>query len=360
MAVNVVTEFGANTKKFDAAVEKSSKKAKENLENIGKGARVAGGRIGEMAEKFNNLSSGGLLGTLTAGIGVLLLGLMKAKQLADDMFRHAVEDAKSMHEDLKETNRINSQFTKNTEAALATLRSAAGKERLSNAEMQAVQEALALLQQQGVMSGARIENRQLKGFGADQDVAVANAVNQRRREDIDREMKSIRQIIDMNNELYKRLTGSVWSLWGWAPGASAEANNAAKENTRLMRQLQELEMQRRQLAKEQGNLRGRAEARFKDIEEAAAEKAKKDIEANAQKERAKQIKELNEARAGIKFSGAGQSQVFTNSLTSRGGWAGGARLSSTERFRQQILAYNTQQQAKLTSIEQRIEQLQRI
>lgn len=73
------------------------------------------------------------------------------------------------------------------------------------------------------------------------------------------------------------------------------------------------------------------------------------------------IKELTAESEAIKqgmpqFSG----EIFTNQLTSRGGFASGGVISDNSRYQQQILATNRQSLAKMTAIERKIEELKRI
>lgn len=73
------------------------------------------------------------------------------------------------------------------------------------------------------------------------------------------------------------------------------------------------------------------------------------------------IKELTAESEALKqnmpqFSG----EIFTNQLTSRGGFASGGVVSDNARYQQQILASNRQSLAKMTAIERKLEELKRI
>lgn len=361
MAVNVITEFGANTKKFDAAVEKSSKKAKKNLEDIGKGARVAGGRIGELSEKFNNLATGGKLGVIAAGIGVIAVALQKVVELSQSMFKGAVEDSKDIVSDLKAMNQINASFTNDRAAAHGTLRRAFGKKELTHTEIEEVNNAIQLLANWEGITGLSVVNRQLKGYSEDIDERISRAVTQRKIEDKSREIAGSMNTLNANNAYIDYLrNGNTNSLAGWLQKARGwlgldddKVLQASKENVQTSRDIAAAEMERRKLAYDANRAKAKSSALFKDAEEAERRKAEDEL-------RKKQLKELTEKRSGISFSGAGQSQMFTNSLTGRGGWAGGGKVWDTNRYQQQILQYNARQQASLANIERELEELQRI
>lgn len=361
MAVDVVTEFGANTKKFDSAVEKSSKKAQKNLENIGKGARVAGGRIGELSEKFNNLATGGKLGLITAGIGTISLALQKVVDLSQSMFKGAVEDSKDIVSDLKAMNQINAKFTNDRAAAHDTLRRAFGKKDLTHTEIEEVNNAIQLLEKWENITGLSVVNRQLKGYSEDIDERISRAVTQRKIEDKSREIAGTMNTLNANNAYIDYLrNGNTNSLAGWLQKARGwlgldddKVLQASKENVQISRDIAAAEMERRKLADDANRTKAKSSAFFKDAEEAERRKAEEES-------RKKQLKELTEKRSGISFLPGGSSQMFTNSLTSRGGWAGGGKVWDTNRFQQQILQYNAQQQSTLQNIEKQIEELQRI
>lgn len=362
MAVDVVTEFGANTKKFDAAVEKSSKKAKANLENIGKGARVAGGAMGELVEKFNNLASGGKLGLIAAGLGVIFLIAEKIADMADKMFEKAVQDVENIKNDFAAMKNVRAGKHNDRDAALELLRAAVGKDSLTNKEQVELNRAIALLKTNGALgSGVSIRDGRLHGFNDQTDADTERSLIANRRGEIDAEMKILQKEIAKYDEEYERLMEWSWMRilkrpisWSYkyfrADAEKAEEYMKKKVNTQ--NRLAALIAERNRLGDRDELADVRAQARFDDI--AAEEKKKRDAEA-----RKKLLKELTEKRAGISFLG-GASQMFTNSLTSRGGWAGGGKIWDTNRFQQQILQYNAQQQKSLQEIEKKIEELQRI
>ena len=347
MAVDVVTEFGANTKKFDAAVEKSSKKAQKNLENIGKGARVAGGAMGELVEKFNNLSSGGKLGLIAAGLGVILMLSQKISEMSEKMFAKSVQDVERMTADFK---------------ALSLLRSSAGKSNLSQTEQVELNRAIGILRSGGIIgNGVSIQNGKLQGFNARTDEALERKVVEARRKEINIEIRLLQAQINKYDEEYQRLMTWRWSRikedpfsWGvkYIFTDPEKAEDYMNKKVDAQNEIMKLVAERNKLADRDEFAGARADARFADI----ADEERKKL---AAVERARKLKELNEKRSGISFMG-GSSQMFTNSLTARGGWAGGGMVWDTGRFQQQLLQYNAQQQATLQAIEKQIEELQRI
>lgn len=360
MAVNVITEFGANTKKFDKAVEKSSEKAKKRMEDIGKGARVASGAFGELTEKFNTLATGGKLGLITAGIGVIAVALQKVVELSQSMFKGAVEDSKDIVSDLKAMNQINARFTNDRAAAHDTLRRAFGKKDLTHTEIEEVNNAIQLLAKWEGITGLSVVNRQLKGYSEDIDERISRAVTQRKIEDKSREIAGTMNTLNANNAYIDYLrNGNTNSLAGWLQKARGwlgldddKVLQASKENVQISRDIAAAEMERRKLADDENRAKAKSSAFFKDAEEDERRKAEDEA-------RKKQLKELTEKRSGISFL-SGASQMFTNSLTSRGGWAGGGKIWDTGNYQQQMLQYNSQQQATLQNIEKQIEELQRI
>lgn len=363
MAVDVVTEFGANTKKFDAVVEKSSKKAQKNLENIGKGARVAGGAMGELVEKFNNLATGGKLGLVAAGVGLIAMAIKKAVDISHGLFKGAAEDARAMVNDVKEINQINSQFINDSEGSRNILREAIGKKQLSHRDMQKINAAIDLLEKREGISGLSIKDRQLVGYTPEMDMRLSKSIIQAKLDANEREIRGNINSINVNNQAVNDFKGNFRSAKGffnkilYAVGHNdQDIKDINNQSNQAANEVRRLEMQRRKLKEEAAQIGFVSAALFKDAEEEAAkDTGKADVEA-----RKKLLKELTEKRAGISFLAGGSSQMFTNSLTSRGGWAGGGKIWDTNRFQQQILQYNAQQQATLLDIEKQIEELQRI
>lgn len=362
MAVDVVTEFGANTKKFDSAVEKSSKKAQKNLENIGKGARVAGGRIGELSEKFNNLATGGKLGLIAAGLGLILSISQKISEFSEKMFEKAVQDVERMTKDFKAMQSVRSQKLNDQDAALELLRSAAGKNNLSKTEQVELNRAIGTLKSAGVIgSGVSIKDGRLQGFNATADASAENRLVAARRKEIDIEMRLLQAQINKYEEEYERLMAWRWDRvkdhifmgYNYFVRDPEKAEEYQQKKQDALNQMAALSAERAKLVDRSEFAGVRSDARFADIE--AEEKKRLDAEA-----RKKLLKELTEKRSGISFLPGGSSQMFTNSLTSRGGWAGGGKVWDTNRFQQQILQYNAQQQSTLQNIEKQIEELQRI
>jgi hypothetical protein len=362
MAVNVVTEFGANTQKFDAAVEKSTRKAQKNLENIGKGARVAGGKVGELTEKFNNLATGGKLGLIVAGLGLIAMAVKKVTDLSQDMFKNAAEDAKDIVRDVQKVNQINAVNINNMAAAQTALRQAVGKKDLSHQDMVILNNAIAMLEKKAGITGIRINDRQLEGYNEATDVRLSKLIAERNIEAKTREINAMKSALNSKQaELDAAKGDSEYATW-WQNASqwvryktginNTEITAASKEISSTVNNIMEAEMQRQRMIEEMKNISAKSDAFFKDTAE-EAEKAEKEA-------RRKQIKELEEKRAGISFLGGGQSQMFTNSLTSRGGWSGGGKIWDTGRYQQQMLQSNMQQQATLLSIENKIETLQRI
>ena len=370
MAVNVITEFGANTKKFDKAVEKSSQKAKKNLEEIGKGARVAGGAISQMGEKLNNLFTGGKLGLIVAAFGAILQIVQQISAASKSMFEKSLEDSEKTLANFKMFSNLRKKKHSQKDAAMDFLRSIAGKDSLTNMEQAEAQRAIGLLRTQGAIgAGVAVKDNRLVGFSAKDEAKAERELIKARKQEIETEMRLLRQQIQIYDDEITKLTEWRWSrlteglspsklfttpVWpvkylndlNEAPKLEEKKQGVMDKIAALIAELNELE-NRNEMAEVN------AEARFRDIDEAARKKAEEE-------ERKRKIKELTEKRSQISFLGAGQSQMFTNSLTSRGGWARGGVVWDTSRYQQQMLQYNQQQQATLADIEKQLEELQRI
>lgn len=368
MAVNVVTEFGANTKKFDVAVEKSARKAQKNLENIGKGARVAGGKVGELTEKFNNLVTGGKLGLIAAAVGLIAMEVKKVINLSKDMFKDAAEDAKDIARDIQKVNQINAVHINDTAAAQTALRQAVGKKDLSHQDIVILNNAIAMLEKKAGITGIRVNNRQLEGYNEATDIRLSKLIAEQNIAAKTREINAMKSALNFKQAEVDAAKGdsesAPWyeNVYQWARYKRGDNDKqiiaASKEISSTVYEIMEAEMQRQRMIEEMKNISAKTDAFFKDAAE-EAEKAKKAEEAEKEARR-KQIKELEEKRAGISFLNGGQSQMFTNSLTSRGGWSGGGKVWDTGRYQQQMLQSNIQQQATLLNIENKIETLQRI
>lgn len=365
MAVNVITEFGANTKKFDAAVTKSSKKAKENLENIGKGARVAGGRIGEMSEKFNNLATGSWMTTVTAGIAVIGMALLKVRDVANNMFRGAAEDAKAMTADLASAQAVTAGIARDSAGAQATLRQAMTKKSLTYLEQVEVAKAISHLQQKTGVGGISLVNGQLTGYDVNKDQAISNKLIENELGEIDNMQKGLIREVKANKALYEQMM--KWYNVGFA--SAEEAAQAAQSSTRAIQQMHALVARKNKLLESQKWVHSTSWAYFDDADAqrkaeaaaaAAADKAKREQQQREQRNR--EIKRLTEQKQLVSSRPAArlQSQVFTNELTSRGGWARGGKLMDNNYFQNQIMQHNQRQQRLLQRIEKRIQDLQRI
>lgn len=102
-----------------------------------------------------------------------------------------------------------------------------------------------------------------------------------------------------------------------------------------------------------------ADLRLKQHQE--LEQKRKEAEQQRKEAVQQRIKELTAESEALKqgmpqFSG----EIFTNQLTSRGGFASGGVISDNARYQQQILATNRQSLAKMTAIERKLEELKRI
>ena len=195
MAVDEVTVFGADTKELDAKVKASAQKAKAQMDDISRGARVAGRQMAGVGERLRNLSRLGFAGAMTAVVGILIAGIQKATQLADDMLKGALNDAERLAKQLAASMGRENKRVDEAEAAFKFLldikNRGSGFE--SQAERQRAGEALSTLQRytdgEAVSRIRRSVDRGLQ-FKPEEEADIQHQLMQKRLNAIDAEIKA--------------------------------------------------------------------------------------------------------------------------------------------------------------------------
>lgn len=347
MSARVVTEFGANTKKFDAAVDKSAKNARKKLASIGDGARAVGGRFGELAEKIKNLGGGGKLALITAGIAAIGIAIVKVTQMANDMFAKAAEDAQKLHQDLESVNATNNKVYSDQEQAINTIWQLIQKKQLTNKEMWEANKAIYTLPET-MRSGFWVDQktRTLQGADANSLDVLMTEIRQKQIDAMQAELKSLQSIMAKNQAIYDQYMESWLNRKGLDPGLADAAASASLANVALGEKARALILEIKRLERD------------KHWGMSFFGEQAQDIKERQQREKERQM--LEEQQRNIRLIGGAQSQVFSNSLTSRGGWQSGARLIDNTRYQQRVLQHNVRMQNSMRQIEQRLNELKRI
>ena len=378
MSVDLTTEVGADTKKFDAAIDASAKNAKDKLNSVSRGFRAAGAAASGFVERLKNAFSMGPLGAVAAILASIVSIIGQIRKNSQRMFADAVDDAKTMANDLKAVNQLNNKRTDKLTSDLDLLRSLRDKKTLTQEEMVRGGLAMTRLQEKVGATNLRFEGNattgyRLAGLDAGEETKIEEELLKRKIEAIDAEIKAARNTMDANTAKAGQV-GNAW--WNRLTGRESEAESnekiaLAKENMQLSNEIMALDQQRRELMEKMTFASHVNLAKEMDRADKAAAEAQKEREKQLEEERKKrkkdqhelaqeEIKRLEAQKKEIKIIGQAESQIFTNSLTQRGGFASGATVWTNDRYQQNVMASWRQTIATLDAINRRIEALKKI
>lgn len=271
MAVKEVTVFGAETKELDEKVKASAARAKKQLQDISKGASVAGGEVGGIAGKLKNLSQVGFAGLIGAGVGILIAGIQKATQMANEMFKGAIEDAQALNEDLQASMGRANKRIDSSEQALKVLTDAKKNGIGSEEEAERVRQAIERINREIGQTGVTIKkgaDGQYTFDGSFSDYTetrIGEQLNDKAQMNVEAEIRSLQAIVQKNSDYASSLRDKWYNAGSFS--AQKEARDVEMQNIKLSEQIIQLQTRLQDLKQERSNSAGNVSARAVDRKE---------------------------------------------------------------------------------------------